>query len=817
MFHWICPECGREIAPTVRECPVCDGGAEQAELVLAGVVEASARTLQGNSSAGASQASHTKEVDAEGDVPATESEYAVEPPRLADAVNPLPEPVKWSRTPGSTRGLTPGLTPGLTAGLTHGLSSGLDAEESSVEQNIAERTTTEPAANGQIQDVNGQTRAVNGRAANGQANSAPVQGPRLSVEPLIPEILDAKAALDRAVEAKASMRGMSGRAVEGLVNRPAGAEGKAVASRAIESRAVETKPVEAKPIEANPVDAQVIETRRMEGSPVAEVKPKAAGTRRVDTTTVETKTVESGTVNVQPAAASPVDADSPAAAESKHAGAERATGAQPPARPPFDLIPLLAKLSSLALPKIAASPAKIESRPTDASGNEAGKEAPRPSMPETTAREMTPGPDVGIEEKIAAPSSDQPGPPAKDGVTPETAPCEPLLPTFAPPPRESLNALLADAGMLDDEGAADEGAKTQADPPVAGKLRLPAISSAHLPAVAPEVVSIGSVAPRVLPSMAPARDLVRDVASPATTPGQEIARKMTGLRLVESRLPMARPSARALKFSAAAQPVPASPRAGAVRAPRSPAPFLAPQLAGLVKYAPLEKNPIRPVAPPVDLRRSDTTPRITLPGPMLTRALVSFKDRELAPIFLEARAFRKRFAYGWLAIVLAVGTVLGVGFSSMISTPARATAEARPASEATQGAKATVQANPVETNTSEPAPLTGAPAHARGSNPLSKVIEVTGLRIVTDPARKQQVEYLVVNHSSARFPDATIYVTLRAADARVGQAPLCRFSFAAPDLGPFEAKEMISAIEKTNRTANLPEWQDLRAEIEIGQ
>ena len=24
MFHWICPECGQEIAPGVKECPVCD-------------------------------------------------------------------------------------------------------------------------------------------------------------------------------------------------------------------------------------------------------------------------------------------------------------------------------------------------------------------------------------------------------------------------------------------------------------------------------------------------------------------------------------------------------------------------------------------------------------------------------------------------------------------------------------------------------------------------------------------------------------------------------------------------------------------------
>src|SRR6266478_143770 len=43
MFHWICPECGREIAPTMRECPVCDPVAATVENALAGEVEASAR------------------------------------------------------------------------------------------------------------------------------------------------------------------------------------------------------------------------------------------------------------------------------------------------------------------------------------------------------------------------------------------------------------------------------------------------------------------------------------------------------------------------------------------------------------------------------------------------------------------------------------------------------------------------------------------------------------------------------------------------------------------------------------------------------
>src|SRR5947209_1138385 len=47
MFHWICPECGREIAPTVRECAACDPNAALAEPALVGVVEApTAQTIQ---------------------------------------------------------------------------------------------------------------------------------------------------------------------------------------------------------------------------------------------------------------------------------------------------------------------------------------------------------------------------------------------------------------------------------------------------------------------------------------------------------------------------------------------------------------------------------------------------------------------------------------------------------------------------------------------------------------------------------------------------------------------------------------------------
>jgi hypothetical protein len=103
------------------------------------------------------------------------------------------------------------------------------------------------------------------------------------------------------------------------------------------------------------------------------------------------------------------------------------------------------------------------------------------------------------------------------------------------------------------------------------------------------------------------------------------------------------------------------------------------------------------------------------------------------------------------------------------------------------------------------------------ASPLSKAIEVTGFRIQVDPAKKSEIQYLVVNHSANRFAGVMVDVTLRAADAPAGQPPLGRFQFAAPNFGAFEPKEMSSAIERVTRPITLPDWRDLRADVEIGQ
>jgi hypothetical protein len=232
----------------------------------------------------------------------------------------------------------------------------------------------------------------------------------------------------------------------------------------------------------------------------------------------------------------------------------------------------------------------------------------------------------------------------------------------------------------------------------------------------------------------------------------------------------------------------------------------APPLAPLGNYSPLEGRPLRPAIPKVLLLKNDCGPRTTLPGPMLTRRLVKFMDRELRsvpPSFLVAK---KRLIPGWMATALILGTLLGAGFTSVISV-VRPTAEAKPS----------VAAQP-NTPPAAAAPIAPAPEAASVSaSPLAKAIEVTGFRIQTDPAKKSEIQYLVVNHTPTRFSGVTVYVTLYTADAKAGQPPLCRFQFTAPNLAPFQAKDMTSSIERITRPVSLPDWQDLRATVEIGE
>jgi len=186
-------------------------------------------------------------------------------------------------------------------------------------------------------------------------------------------------------------------------------------------------------------------------------------------------------------------------------------------------------------------------------------------------------------------------------------------------------------------------------------------------------------------------------------------------------------------------------------------------------------------------------PRITLPGPALPRELLSLQAAGLVPIGIGRRAGSGSNVWTGRLAVTAILVTAGLAASyrvmpgSATNTPAAAIVA--PAAE-----------QPV--------------ARPDNSHSLARFLEVSGVRFV-ELNKKAEIQYLVVNHSKAALSSLTVYVTLRAANAKQGQAPLARFMFRSPNLAAYEAKEMANPIEHIIGPLDLPDWQDLRADVEV--
>ena len=220
--------------------------------------------------------------------------------------------------------------------------------------------------------------------------------------------------------------------------------------------------------------------------------------------------------------------------------------------------------------------------------------------------------------------------------------------------------------------------------------------------------------------------------------------------------------------------------------------------AWLIDYTVAASRAMRAAAGSLHAMQPDTVARITLPGPALPSELLSLSQAGLSAI----PGFPRRQASatglpGWLVSLSVMGLLLfgGVGLLSYFvpNLLSNSVASADPSGDA---------------RITEVHPST---------YPLAKFVEVTGFRFVVDLNRRSEIHYLVVNHSAAQLNGVNVFVTLRQGGAKSGQPPLCRFSFHAPEMAPFESKEMTSSIDKLTRTVALPDWQELRAEVEIGQ
>ncbi|MEO7652546.1 MAG: hypothetical protein ABIZ80_18950 [Bryobacteraceae bacterium] len=100
-------------------------------------------------------------------------------------------------------------------------------------------------------------------------------------------------------------------------------------------------------------------------------------------------------------------------------------------------------------------------------------------------------------------------------------------------------------------------------------------------------------------------------------------------------------------------------------------------------------------------------------------------------------------------------------------------------------------------------------------NPLQKYLEVVGIRLTQNKAKKTEVRFVVVNHSAAEIADLAATVKMVARTNKQGEESVGSFSFKLPSLGPYDSKELTAILDTKLQVYELPDWQNLREVLEI--
>jgi hypothetical protein len=107
-------------------------------------------------------------------------------------------------------------------------------------------------------------------------------------------------------------------------------------------------------------------------------------------------------------------------------------------------------------------------------------------------------------------------------------------------------------------------------------------------------------------------------------------------------------------------------------------------------------------------------------------------------------------------------------------------------------------------------PKTAGNSATAAVNPLTKYIEITGLRLMEDKGGQAKIGYVVVNHSPADLPDLRAHITLSAAGK-----PMFEFSAPIPSIGPYESKDLSTTIKTQLKPYELPDWEVLKPSFRI--
>ena len=100
-------------------------------------------------------------------------------------------------------------------------------------------------------------------------------------------------------------------------------------------------------------------------------------------------------------------------------------------------------------------------------------------------------------------------------------------------------------------------------------------------------------------------------------------------------------------------------------------------------------------------------------------------------------------------------------------------------------------------------------------HPLAKYLELSGYRITETAPGKLSIKLAVVNHSEADIGDLTLKIKLITTAAKPDDPPITEFEAKVPGLGPQELKDVTATAATKLRIYELPDWQFIRAAVEI--
>ena len=100
-------------------------------------------------------------------------------------------------------------------------------------------------------------------------------------------------------------------------------------------------------------------------------------------------------------------------------------------------------------------------------------------------------------------------------------------------------------------------------------------------------------------------------------------------------------------------------------------------------------------------------------------------------------------------------------------------------------------------------------------NPVQKYIEVTGVRFIQNARKQTEARFLVVNHSPDLISDIAGTVVIWGRTQKSDEESVGSFGFKVPTIGPWESKELSAPVNTRLRVYELPDWQNLTAEVQL--